>query len=561
MKVLLIYPPCLEPRDHELYSEDVGITPIGLYYLGALLLENGHQVEILNWYDLNQDPGAIKDILAQKGPDVIGFSIVNANRFGGIDIARMAKEVSSGISIVFGGIGATFLWEHLLTNFPEIDYIVLGEGEYTFLDLVRFLESESAGDPGDIPGIAHRQNHQILSTPPRGHVQDLDQLPSPAKYFNFQHLISSRGCPFNCTFCGSPGFWGRKVRFHSPEYFVDQMEELRSKGTSFFYVSDDTFTLDRDRVIRICREILRRGLKVSWYAISSVKSVDAEVLYWMRLAGCIQISYGVESGSQEIRNSLNKKISNQEIKIAFDLTVSYGILARAYFIYGSPGESRATIQASLDLMDEIRPLSMVSYILEIFPGTALYEEFKQRTGTGDDIWLQRIEDIKYFEIDPELTPEMVLEFGQLLRTEYYRRLPGYADAIRLVDLEELYPSHAEFLSRLGMTFSHGDYASLEAIPDKEGVAERLYHKSLSYGANPRAYLGLGIILQKQGKYRESAEVLAQGTEDFPGHETLAACLCFSYINLGRYEPVLEYARRFPDSQRIQQYARACQNIR
>jgi anaerobic magnesium-protoporphyrin IX monomethyl ester cyclase len=281
------------------------------------------------------------------------------------------------------------------------------------------------------------------------------------------------------------------------------------------------------------------------------------MIYWMRKAGCIQISYGVESGSEKIRKLLNKNIRTDDIRNAFALTVAYGILARAYFIYGAPGESGETIQETIDLIHEIRPLSIIFYILDIFPGTALYRDFKRRMKTGDDIWLKKIEDIMYFESDPQLSEDMILAFGQKLRSDYYRSLPGFADALRLIDKNDLYESHADFLSRLAMTFSHGDYSSIGAIPDKEGIALRLYERALSYHHNQRAYLGLGIIKQKRGEYEESARILSEGMEHFPESESIATCLGISYMNLGRYQEALDCYGRFPDSPEVLKYTAAC----
>ena len=557
MKILLIYPRCLEPRSHELYSQDAGVTPIGLYYLGALLMSRGHQVEILNWYQVEQSSREVREILLEKKPDLVGFSIVNANRFGALDTAGLVREVLPGTVTVFGGIGATFLWEHLLKNFAQVDYVLLGEGEFSLLHLVSRLESGETASLEDVKGLAFRRNSDTVCTGFPEPIQDLDQLPSPARYFTFQHLVSSRGCPSNCSFCGSPGFWGRKVRFHSPEYFVNMLHELYNKGVTFFFVSDDTFTLKPSRVIEICRLIIKRGLKISWFAISRVNCVDEEMLIWMRRAGCIQISYGIESGSPEIRKALNKKISNQEIQTAFKQTVGCGILARAYFIYGSPGETRETIQESMDLIERIKPLSAVFYILEMFPGTALYRDFKDRSRIDDDFWLKKVEHIKYFETDPGMSPEMVLEFGHMLRKCYYQTLPRAARDINLKDLPKLYPLHADFLSRLGMTFSHGDYSSIQEIPDKEETAEILFKKSLAYHPNERAYLGLGIIKQKQGRYREALDQLSRGMELFPDSENLAACQCISCMNLGRFQDALQHINRFPDSHQLQKFRQAC----
>ncbi|MFZ5907891.1 MAG: radical SAM protein [Nitrospirota bacterium] len=554
MKILLIYPYFLDDR---LHAEDAGVVPIGVYYIGALLKEHGYDVEVLNWHEINKNPGEIERVLSEKNPDIIGFSLVHANRWGGIDIARIAKRILPGITIVFGGIGATFLWEHLLRNFSEIDYIVPGEGEYSFLHLIRCLEKGEKDEIPEIKGIAYRKGKKPVKTAAAEFVPDLDQLPMPSKYFVFQHVSSSRGCPSNCTFCGSPRFWGRKVRFHSPEYFVEQLDQLYKKGISFFYFSDDTFTMREDRVIDICKRIVEKGLRISWFAISRVNFVSEATLIWMRKAGCIQISYGVESGSEKIRKTLCKNIRTDDIKRAFALTSHYGILPRAYFIYGSPGETDETIQETVDLMREIRPLSMISYILDIFPGTALYEDFQKRTKLGDDIWLEKIEDIMYCETEQKLPKEAILSYGRKLRTEYYRNLPEFADAISLADSDDLSESHADFLSRLGMTFSHGDYASVDAIPDKEGVAERLFRRALSYFPDHRAYLGLGILKQKQGKYEESIALLSEGVRHYPASEQLNLCIGLSHMNLAHYAKALQCFDRFPDSPQIAPYRAAC----
>ena len=172
--------------------------------------------------------------LAKKAPDVIGCSVLHANRWGGIEIARIAKAMDPNVKIVFGGIGATFLWEHLLTHFREIDYIVRGEGERTFLNLVNAIEAKDHDRIKDIRGLAVRKGGTVVKTDDAEAIHDLDALPNPARYFTYQHVAATRGCPGKCTFCGSPAFWGPRVRFHSPEYFVMQLELLYKKGVRFF---------------------------------------------------------------------------------------------------------------------------------------------------------------------------------------------------------------------------------------------------------------------------------------------------------------------------------------
>jgi anaerobic magnesium-protoporphyrin IX monomethyl ester cyclase len=547
MKILLIYPYWLEKR---INTEDVVVPPIGMYYIGAVLKENNFDVEILNWCKINETPEKISEILIEKKPDVIGFSILQANRWGGIEIARIAKQIDPEVKIVFGGVSATFLWEHFLTHFPEIDFVVMGEGEYIFLHLIRCLENGEDEPIGNIRGIAFKKDGKVIRTKPAEYIQDLDQLPVPAKYFEYQHLSLTRGCPGKCTFCGSPKFWGHKVRFHSVDYFVEELELLYEKGINFFYFSDDTFSVNKKRVIEICKKILEKNLRIAWNAISRVNYMSEEVLSWMRRAGCIQISYGIESGSEKIRTYLNKKITTGEIEKTFANTSKYGILPRAYFIYGSPGESRKTIQESIDLIKKIKPLVIYSSVLSLFPGTALYSQYKKKSKLSEDIWLNRIEDIKYFETDAKLSRDAVISFGKKLRTTYYESLPEIVDAIELIEKKEFYPMHADFCSRLGMTFDHGDYAGNQDIRGKDNIAEKLYIKALKYHPDLRAYLGLGILSQKKRSYHESINILSKGVEYFPENEQLNLCLGISHMNLGDFETALTFFLKF-------QYSRQC----
>ncbi|MCG6893141.1 MAG: cobalamin-dependent protein [Desulfobacteraceae bacterium] len=556
MKILLAYPYCLEDRIH---VEDAGVVPMGVYFVGAVLRETGHEVTIANWSALRDRPEEVERALRAERPDVIGFSVLNANRWAALDIAESAKRIDPKVVTVFGGIGASTLWKHFLTHFPAVDFAVVGEGERSFAALIAWLASADARteEPKGIPGIAFRRAGRPFCSEDAEPVRDLDALPDPSRHFTYRHLALTRGCPMKCSFCGSPRFWGSRVRFHSPQYFVDQMERLHRRGENFFFVSDDTFTLDKDRVVAVCREILRRKLSVSWAAISHVSMVDADILYWMRRAGCIQISYGVESGSPEIRRRLGKSISDEHIRSAFSLTVSHGILARAYFIYGCPGENWETIEETLSLIEAIRPLSAVFYILDLFPGTALYEDYRKRSGATDDIWLRRIEDVLYFEIDPSLSSEQVTAFGARLRSRYYERLPRYAESVELIDRKELYGPHAEFLSRLAMTFECGDYAGVDAIPDKERVAETLYRRALRYAKVPRAYLGLGILAQKRRDYDGSIEVLAEGLRRFPRDPQLGVCLAVSHMNTGDFPRALEILRPLEGHPEADSYIEAC----
>ncbi len=554
MKIVLIYPYCLEDR---LAQDDISAVPMGLYYVGAVLKAHGYQVSLLNWHRMRGRMAEIRAALQDEDPDIVAFSILNANRWGALEIARIAKQLKPEILTVLGGIGATFLWRHFLTHFPQIDLVVCGEGEYTFLELVQSIEDgQDLEMLSSIAGLALRLEGRPFYTGPRPFIENLDKLPMPARYFTFQHLALTRGCPGRCSFCGSPAFWHRKVRSHSVAYFVDQMELLANRGVTFFYVSDDTFTMDGRRVVAVCKEILRRGLKVTWQAISRVNYVSGQILFWMRKAGCIQISYGVESGDHGIRKLLRKDIGDGQIQKAFALTSAHGIMARAYFIYGNPGESRQTIQATCDLMDKIKPLSAVFYILDLFPGTELYTDFKRRTGNDDDIWLQKIEDIMYFQTDPALDQADILSFGRILRRWFNEKLPGYVDSVNLVQEPRLNACHADFLSRLAMTFSHGDYAG-QYGRQALGLADSLYRKSLELSPDHRAYWGLSLMAQQKGALEEAVGWAEEGLTHFPQSVELNITLARSWMQMGLYRRAMQQLMPFRERTDVLPYLIAC----
>jgi tetratricopeptide (TPR) repeat protein len=211
----------------------------------------------------------------------------------------------------------------------------------------------------------------------------------------------------------------------------------------------------------------------------------------------------------------------------------------------------------MDLINEIKPLSAIFYILDIFPGTGLYADFLERQNITDDIWLKRIEDMMYCESDPMLPPGLILAFGKKLRTFFYENLPQFVEAIELIDKKEFYGMHADFLSRIGMTFSHGVYADIQTIPEKEKIAERLFQKALDYCPNHRAYLGWATIKQKNQVYSESIRILAQGMEYFPDSEPLNICQGINYMNCGEFTKALSFFLKFKDSKKAVYYIAEC----
>jgi len=556
LKIFLVNPNLLDFRSDEY---DVFSVPSGLYYIGAVLKNHGFDAEIINLAAKTHPLDYLKEELKTKKPRIVAFSVLNANRFGAFQAVLEVKKFDKNIIAVFGGPCASFLPEHIFKALPQLDYIVSGEGEFVFLELVKMIQKKF-NCPETINGIWYKKDNKILKTENQQLIENLDILPDPAQYFDFQHLSLSRGCPGNCKFCGSPKFWGRgNVRFHSASWFVDQLETLYKRGITHFYISDDTFTMDKKRVIEVCTKIIARKINISFAAISRVDFINKDILFFMRKAGCIQISYGVESGAIKIRKKLGKPVVDERIIKTFRLTCSYGILPRAYFIYGSPGETYETIQASCDLINQIKPLGAIFYLLVVFPGTEFYNELKKNNLVSDEIWHEAIEDIPWFEFDSNLCFEDVKEFGENLRKAFFTNLDKFVWDINLIDNKELFAEHAKFLSRLGLTFSNGEYAENKYVKDWDNrkIAETLFKKALTYDCDLDAYLGLGMLFQKQGRFEKAMFFLEKGLDYFPDSYDINVCMGICCMNIKKFSKALMYFNKFKNISGLDYYIDIC----
>jgi radical SAM superfamily enzyme YgiQ (UPF0313 family) len=281
-----------------------------------------------------------------------------------------------------------------------------------------------AAGPRGIRGLSLRSERGLIDTPERPVIADLDTLPHPAldprtigveEESQFEFIITSRGCPAACTFCSSPEFWGRGLRFRSADNMLDEVRLLREKhGVVYLSVRDDTFTVSRRRVIDFCRGLVDSGIDLLWDCQSRVNIVDEERLVWMRRAGCTHIQYGVESGSPRMLERLNKGITLDEIRAAAALTRRVGMGLSIYLITGIDSETDEDLRSTLRLIEEIRPHDGLVSPLTVYPGTGLYEDAKRRFGISDAFWLES-RDEAYFVRDDPWTRRAVRTLGAALR--------------------------------------------------------------------------------------------------------------------------------------------------
>ena len=316
--------------------------------------------------------------------------------------------------------------------------------------------------------------------------------------------------------------------------------------------------MDSDAVRALCEKMIEAKLNITWNAISRVDYIDQTVLGLMRRAGCIQISFGIESGADAIKKILGKPIDNDTCVAAFDMVRTAGILPRAYFIYGSPGETDDTIAQSIDLMIRLGPLSTVFYMLVTFPGTALYNRALQKGWIDDNVWHNAIEDLPWWELDPDMNFARVKGWGDRLRQAFFDHLDDFVARINLGPDKELAPLHAQFLSRLAMTFSHGEYARDKRVKNADRTAVTLFEKALRFYPCPTAFQGLAMICQKQKDFAGAMAFLDKGLSHFPRDRELCVCMGVCLMNTGDFSRALDYFTPFAQDPALGRYISICQ---
>lgn len=402
MKVLLISNP-----PSRLQKPD--FPPVGIASLGAISHLAGHDTLLI-------DSGffQISDIVHQAsrfGPDVIGITCWTIDRGRVWELCRELKKKIPSVFLVLGGPHASIYPEHVFLK-TCAEAVVVGEGEQTFQELLSALNENR--DPKGIPGLALRgPENAVLDFPTRGFVQNLDDLPLPfyqgfpqfsfSRYSGFAALprptaaiISSRGCIFDCTYCGSTQFWGKKWRYRSAGNILKEIEWLRDAyKVRSLYFFDDNFLVNRQRILTICEEIIRQNWNISWSCCSHVKMVNRELLALMRRSGCVSIDFGVESGSDIILKNINKKQTRSDIEGAFALVHKAGIKPRAYLMVGNKGETIDTIDETIDMAGTIKPHSSIgASLLWLLPGTRVFSEACDNGFIDHEYWL-RSNDVPY----------------------------------------------------------------------------------------------------------------------------------------------------------------------
>lgn len=378
MNILLVNPS--SPGIYEWAG--VKLPPLGLAYLASVLREDGHGVRIT---DLQVErPDILNQKIAQC--DLVGITSESNKVFRALDIARLARQ--KGKKVVMGGYHATFRDQEILLS-SIVDYVVKGEGEYTFRELIRRLENGKA--ISDIPGVSLLFNGRFHTNPIPPPPDDLDALPLPArdllplsKYWMTQidgepllNVVTSRGCPHACSFCASSSFAGRKWRTRSPENIVKELEQLYfDYGFRGFAFMDDNFTLRPERVEAITNSIKKRGMNMKWWCFSRVDTLlkNASLVQNMASAGLRMVYLGLESADPRALKAYGKRITTEVSKLAVELLHSHGVKVLGSFILGNINDTRTSVMKTIDYAKGLN-LDLAQFsALTPFPGTRLFQE-------------------------------------------------------------------------------------------------------------------------------------------------------------------------------------------
>lgn len=440
MKVLLIRPPKLNmisTNVPNVVDEETGCYPsLGLMYIAACVERyTDHQIEILDTQAEKMNYEEMKSEIRKRNPDIVGIQAMTFTLVDVILTAKIVKELDKSIPLILGGPHVNIYPEETISN-SEIDFLVLGEGEYVFPDLINALSQRK--DLSKIRGIVYKRNKEIINTGKREFITNLDAVPFPAyhlvpyqKYYSvlakrtpITTMMTSRGCPFKCIFCTRPQL-GEIFRYRSAESVVDEMEQCARIGIKEIFLYDDTFTIKKQRVIDICNEILRRNLKIMWDIRSRVDTVDEKILKKLKLAGCERIHFGVEAGTQGILNILRKGITLQQAEKAFQWSREVGITTLAYFMIGNPTESRKQILETIKFSVKIKPDYVHIALTTLFPATELYRRGLERKILKHDYWKEFAENPRK-DFVPELweenlTREELVKLSKFAYKSFYMR--------------------------------------------------------------------------------------------------------------------------------------------
>ena len=430
MKILLISPPTVSA-----IQSVIGTTgpPLGLAYLASVARQEGHEVRVVDSIAESLGFDEVEKIISAYSPDLVGITSTTSMIPDMYRVAGIAKAQSPDIKVVVGGPHVTFTPEGTLSESDDIDYVIRGEGESIFSNLLAYLSGRK--DLKEIRGISFRTQNGIVNTPPEPLIQDVDSIPEPAldllpmsKYKvgknEFGTVVTSRGCPYNCMFCSSSLQFGKQWRGHSAERVLHELENLvfryRKREIEFL---DDTFTLNMKRAVELTGMIRSEGLDITWSASARVNLFNEEIARSLKNAGAHTIYFGIESGVQKTLDFMGKGITTEMARKSVGVAKEVGLRTLGSFIIGFPDDTIDDVRETVSFSRKLGLTFAQFTIATPYPGTRLWSYALERDLLTTRNWRQ------YTTLSPVMklrnfSSEGILRWLQKAYMKFYMR-PGY----------------------------------------------------------------------------------------------------------------------------------------
>ena len=352
--------------------------PLGIGFIASYLREKFPNIEQevldLDVLKLTKDKARVE--IKTRKPDIVCISAFSYNRFDGFDLAKIAKEEANAY-VIFGGQHTTFLDKDTLEHIPWIDVIIRGEAEETIVEVLQ--RWQQGKNLKGVNGVSYMDHGKFVRNPDREFMEIMNQpMPAydlfPTAQYKYYGIMGTRGCPYNCNFCGSPQFWKRKLRTRDPVKVVDEIEYLiKTYGNKVVHMKDDVFTADKVWARIVMEEIERRNLNIEWECLTRVNLVDKDILALMKRTGCRLIEYGIETGNEQLMKTISKGIVKTMVVNSIKLTKEAGINLGTFFMIGHPGETKETLEETFNFAFKLRGDVVTFTLTDAIPGTALYD--------------------------------------------------------------------------------------------------------------------------------------------------------------------------------------------
>ena len=423
MKILLA---CTSIEDYHRDEADDSHYPLGLAYLHTYIEQFGHEVKTLylNNVSFSECDEKIEETLESFKPDIVGISMMTHSRVSAFKAIDDIHEKYPDMPILLGGIHVSTMYSQIAKRFPYA-VAIIGEGEETFKELIEHYSKGFSVQTPDVRGIAYFNGEKVVVTARRPLIEDLNMLPFPKHDLflsdgkTMANLLTSRGCPYKCSFCVLDHVSRRKVRFRSGKNIVDEVEMVLKNHPTVtqFWLHDDAFMINKARTLEFCEEVIRRGVKTQFVASARFRPISEEVVKKMEQAGFVHVLFGLESGSKKVMDLTRKGITQPHARYGLELFAKTKIKTTMFLITGLVGETEETVQETCDFVQELQRINYSYYedigVCQVYPGTEIFEICKASGKMSDDYWLTDKE-VPYFttEFGGEHSLEWLMEMKE-----------------------------------------------------------------------------------------------------------------------------------------------------